>query len=621
MEDENKEEIKTKIEDDSNKKKKYKIMKNSSKNYLLNLISYLINNKNNFEEKLKPNDIEILLEFDSNTSTFHQIKYKTKINYGSFLPKRDIIKNIKLYKSFPVQIESEDEYYENNFDNVIVDMFPNIKKNLIIDLSEFPFCSYENEKINHDIKPEIKNKTECKMNEYILCIYIPDIYKIEDDTFLIIENTIELESFEKYFKSVFVIIQTENEQSLKKIFSNEKVKKYLESNEKIKFKILFNLLSNYKEEEKNQNTLINIFQQKIKNLYFMPINLDESKRLNYFFILDHNKKVVKIKSVFSMYKIITLLLMRFSQNKKSEETLTYFDKKEKNRKERLNSAEALVNYILNFSKLKLDYLFDIIFRVSLTLIPNDELSEIYLTKVNHITLDGKFLTKEYKYLKQLTESIKLPICTFSLNEMPTIDVEIDFNDMKCEKCKNVIQEEEYIYYCYICKMKYCWKCVQDQLKNNQGKKKYIDEKHNLLFFKTRDKNKLLNIEKSKLGKNLFAQYNDDKLIPWETTTCNGCRRNLGDDNIERYVCLGCRKGIYLRGGYIDFCSECIKTMCENKQEMVRLQSRSDQVIENWSGNKFLKGFKFKIEHKHEEHIYLMMPYQIKAYDENQYLFF
>ena len=74
MEDENKEEIKTKIEDDSNKKKKYKIMKNSSKNYLLNLISYLINNKNNFEEKLKPNDIEILLEFDSNTSTFHQIK-------------------------------------------------------------------------------------------------------------------------------------------------------------------------------------------------------------------------------------------------------------------------------------------------------------------------------------------------------------------------------------------------------------------------------------------------------------------------------------------------------------------------------------------------------------------
>ena len=622
MEDENKEETKIKSEDESNKKKKYKIMKNSSKNYLLNLVSYLINNKNYFEEKLKPNDIEIVLEFDSNTSTIHQLKYKTKINYGSFLPKRDIIKNIKLYKSFPVQIESEDEYYENNnFDNVIVDIFPNIKKNLIIDLSEFPFCSYENEKIKYDIKAEIKSKIDCKINEYILCIYIPDIYRIEDDTFTIIENTIGLELFDKYIKSIFIIIQTENEQSLKKIISNEKIKKYLESNEKNKVKILFNFLSNYKEDEKNQNTLINIFQQKIKNIYYLQLNVDESKRLNYFFILDHNKKVVKIKSVFSMYKIITLLLMRFNQNKKNEETQTYFDKKEKNRKERLISAEALVNFILNFSKLKLNYLFDIIFRVSLTLVPNEELTEIYLTKVNHITLDGKFLTKEYKYLKQLTESIKLPICTFSFKEMPTIDIEIDFTDMKCEKCKNVIQEEDYIYYCYICKMKYCWKCVHNQLENNEGRKRYIDEKHHLLFFKTRDKDKLLNIEKSKLGKNLFSQYTDDKLIPWDTTTCNGCRCNLGDNNSERYICLGCRKGMYLRGGYMDFCSKCIKTMCENKKEMVKLESSSDQVIENWSGNKFLKGLKLKIEHKHEEHIYMMMPYQIRAHDENQYTFF
>ena len=103
--------------------------------------------------------------------------------------------------------------------------------------------------------------------------------------------------------------------------------------------------------------------------------------------------------------------------------------------------------------------------------------------------------------------------------------------------------------------------------------------------------------------------------------CNGCRNTLSQENIERYVCLSCRRDIYLSGGYIDFCSECIKIMCENKEEMVRIQSRSDQIVENWSRNKFFKGHKFKVEHKHEEHIYLMMPYQIKAYDENQYLFF
>ena len=621
MEDENKEEIKPKSEYLPHKNIKYKIMKNNSKNYLLNLISYLINNKNNFEEKLKPTDIEIILEFDSNTSTYNKIKYRTKINNGAYHPKRDIIKNLKLYKLFPVQIESEDEYYENNFENVIVDIYPKIKKNLTIDLSEFPFCSYENEKINYDIKAEIKNKIDCKKNEYILCLYIIDIKNLENDIFKIIENVLELETFKQYFKSIFIIIQTENEKSLKKIVLNEKIKKYFEPNEKNKYKIFFNLLSNYDEDEKNQNNLINIFQEKKKNFLDFNQNLDEFKKMNYFFILDHKRQIVKIKSISSMYKMIPLLLMRFSQNKKDEETLTYFEKKEKGRKERLESVKALVNYIINIPKLKLDYLFDIVFSVSLTLTPNDELTDIYLTKVNHMMFDGKFLTKDYKYLKEITESIKLPICTCKLSEMSTIDIEIDFSDMKCEKCKNEIPEQDFIYYCYICKIKYCWKCVQNQLKNNKGRKKYIDEKHHLLFFKTRDKNKLLGIEKSKLGKNRFTQYNDNQLIPWSKAMCNGCRKTLSEDNIERYICLSCRRGIYLSGGYIDFCSECIKIMCENKEEMIRIQSRSDQVIENWSRNKFFKGFKFKVEHKHEEHIYMMLPYQINNRNENQYLFF
>ena len=619
MEDENKEEIKAKSENPPHKNIKYKIIKNNLKNYLLNLISYLLNNKNNFEEKLKPTDLEIKLEFDSNTSTYNKIKYRTKINNGVYHPKRDIIKNSKLYTSFPVQIESEDEYYENNYENVIINLYPRIKKNLIIDLSEFPFCSYENEKINYDIKAEIKNKIECKKNEYILCVYIIDLKKIENDVFKIIENILELETFEQYFKSIFIIIQTENEKSLKKIGLNEKIKKYIEPNEKNKFKILFNLSSNYLETEINQNNSINIFQDREINFIDFNQNLDEFKTKNYFFILDNKKQVVKIESISFMYKMIPLLLMEFSQNKKDEETLTYFEKDEKTKKEQLEPIKALINYIINISKINLDYLFDIVFTVSLTLKPNDDLTDIYLTKVNHITFDGKFFTKDYKYLEEITDSIKLPTCKVS--EMPTIDIEIDFSDMKCEKCKNEIPEQDFIYYCYICKTKYCWKCVQNQLKNNKGRKKYIDEKHHLLFFKTRDKNKLLGIEKSKLGKNRFTQYNDNQLMPWSKAMCNGCRNTLSQENIERYVCLSCRRGIYLSGGYIDFCSECIKIMCENKEEMVRIQSRSDQIVENWSRNKFFKGHKFKVEHKHEEHIYMMMPYQINNRNEYQYTFF
>ena len=55
-----------KKESDKDKKKpKYKLMKTKFKNYLLNLISYILNNKNNFDEKLNPSDLEIILESNS----------------------------------------------------------------------------------------------------------------------------------------------------------------------------------------------------------------------------------------------------------------------------------------------------------------------------------------------------------------------------------------------------------------------------------------------------------------------------------------------------------------------------------------------------------------------------
>ncbi len=134
------EEKKEKKESDNPKKKpKYKIIKNRVKNYIFNIISFLINNKNKFDEKLKPSDIEIILETNSDISTFSKLKYKTKLNYGLFNSKRDTIKNIKLYKQFPVQFEIQDEYYKNVFDDVIVDIFPQIKKGIKLEINKFPF--------------------------------------------------------------------------------------------------------------------------------------------------------------------------------------------------------------------------------------------------------------------------------------------------------------------------------------------------------------------------------------------------------------------------------------------------------------------------------------------------
>ena len=73
------------------------------------------------------------------------------------------------------------------------------------------------------------------------------------------------------------------------------------------------------------------------------------------------------------------------------------------------------------------------------------------------------------------------------------------------------------------------------------------------------------------------------------------------------------------GGYVDFCSDCIKKMCENKNDMVNLEQKSNEILEGWN-NDFLEGFKFKVEHKHENHIYLLLPLSVQEVDEPYFEF-
>ena len=273
---------------------------------------------------------------------------------------------------------------------------------------------------------------------------------------------------------------------------------------------LFNLLSNYKVNEANKDNLINIFTEKeIK--YSLLLKNDEWNKYNYFFILDNNKKIVKIKPFSLIFKNMASLLMKLKQSKKTGDDTPFFKKKEKAQKEKLKQAEELIQFISNIPKMNLNYIFDIVFKISLILNPNDELTDLRIKKINRIDIEAEFFTKEYKYLNQLCDSLKLSNCKFELTELKTIDVDIDFTNMECGKCKNVIPDNAYLYYCYICKIKYCWNCVQDKLKKNKGKGKYIDEKHHLLFFKTRDKNQFLNLEESKLGHNRFTEFDENKL--------------------------------------------------------------------------------------------------------------
>ena len=610
------EEMKEKeLNEQSSKKDKYKILKNKYQHYLLNIVSDLIYNKNNFEEKIKPNDLEFNLVLDSNYATYRQIKYNIRLIYNSFNPKRDLLKNNKLYKSFPEKLDIIDEYYKDDFDDIPLYLSPKIQKGIHLDLSEFPLYSYNNKVLDNNIKDEIKKDLDLKEKEYALCIYLSIFEDVDNDFIRLVDGVVSTPSYDKCFKSTYIIIQAKDEKQSVSYAKDEILKKYLNKNDepdndKTKIKILFNLISEYQENEKNGNNFINIFEDIGGDYKYL------SNEKNYFFILDHNKNIIKLKPLKSLEKTVSLCLTRFNEN---PENLNFSKYTKEEKEQKINECRKLINFVSNIKKQNLNYIFDIKFKINFSLKINDEMTKLNLSKINKLYISGQFFTKEYKYLKQICDSIDSEKCEYSLTELPTIDIEIDFTNMDCKKCKKKILEEEYLYYCYICKEKYCFSCVQNQLRNNKGKKKYIDNQHNLIFFKTRDKNQFLNIEKTKLGKNIFAEYRDDNLGCWKFhAICNGCRGQLREGQ-ERYLCLHCRKGKRMSGGYIDFCSDCIKKMCENKNDMINLERKSDETLNYWN-NDFLKGFEFKVEHKHDHHVYLLLPLAVDSVCEPYYEF-
>ena len=578
------------------KKKNFNILSKKAKNYLDNLISYLMNNKNNFEEKIKPSELEFKLETNSDISLTKQLIYKLEINYSSFNKKRDIINNIKIYKEFPNEIEINDEYYSNKgvFQKIILNISPVIKKGIIIDISLFPFSTYnnENKKIEQfQFKKNINIDNKLKLFIYILKIDEKTIEKVDK----IIDNLKKISNIWDYIGNIYVIFQLNtNEQQINNLTSNEKINKYFyidNSNNDKKIYYLFNVAKSYEDN----NNIINIFQRKTNN------KNDE----NYYFILDKNNKVIELKNLNSMIDKLYHLLFNLKENKNKN---IYFLKQKEIKKKKLEKMKELIYFISNLKNL--NYFFDINFYISVIFSISDDLTEIKLKKINSVRVDGEFIKKEHKYLLDLFNCIRKKSCIFNAIEIQTLDIDIDFTNMKCNKCSKMIPNDVYLYYCYLCKKKYCFECVQEQLKN-KGIEKYIDRKHNLIFFKTRDKKQFKEIDKSKLGKNKFVEIIDDNDFDNKhNATCCGCQGNfLGT---ERYICLKCKRGILLGNGFIDYCGKCIEKMCSNNiEEKEKLETKANGTILNSINNKFTRSHKIIVKHSHDEHIYLMLPLQIK----------
>lgn len=579
---------------DSNKKRKI-LGNKSSENYLLNIISYLLNNKNDFEEKLKPNDIGINLYTDSEISTIDNLIYKLKLNYISFNPKRDIINNLKIYKGFPPEIELKDEYYSTNKNfskKIHIDFYPSLHKNMYLDISAFPFFYYNIEKKSLE---KYYFKLKNNINKFVLCLYLSKLCELEK----IVEGLKYIDNIFDYFENIYIITQINTkEEILSKINDNKISKIVLDNNnndENNKIKFVFNILSIYIPDDLNEN-VFNIFNNKE----------------DYFFILNENNKIISIKNdiknLIVKISLFILNLKKLMNNGKKN----YKEIEEEKNNKKVKKFEMFIDILSFVLKLKnLDYIFDFDFQFSFNGSVNEEYTDFSIKKINSINIRGEFRSEEYQYLENLLNMLKNSNknIDYKLKEITTIDIDIDFNDMKCFKCSKIIPDDKCLYYCYICKMKYCYECVHEQLKK-EGKEKYIDKKHNLLFFKTRNKKNFMNLDRIKLGENKFAEStNDNQFNTSHSAICNGCRGHF--PKMARYVCLHCRPGVYLSGGYIDFCQNCIEKMCTDENSINELE---EKTIENISvkSNNFTKGHIIKNRHKHEDHIYLLLPLEYES---------
>ena len=149
---------------------------------------------------------------------------------------------------------------------------------------------------------------------------------------------------------------------------------------------------------------------------------------------------------------------------------------------------------------------------------------------------------------------------------------------------------------------------------NRGKAKFIDSKHNILYFKTRDLNQFKNIDCHKLGKDLFSHCTDESKLVTHSATCNGCRQ--GFDDSPRYLCLNCRPGKVHSDGFYDYCEYCVQDMMKKTPRGLKMQ---EEVVERLYSEetRLLYNAKETYKHENDNHVYLMIALQYNC-NENPY---
>ena len=566
--------------------KQYKDEENATLNYrgkycLIKYILHLL--KDDTEKIISQKSIKIDIDSTSSKSTIGNINYTMLINSLHYSKKLDIRENIpKIQKINGSNYTIRDEFNNNinyNEISIKVNLMPTLNKKTIIDFDFFNFFFYNGKRFHKFVLTPTNEDDQffdkrCKLFIYF---YYYTKKSLCENLLRDLDKLTQEKNFWNVISHIYIILPVKDRNTV--IEKHEENLEYL----KIKENKIPKMSIVYLSEDIKDGNAINIFTNYYQETY-----------TNYFFILNHSNKVKLISSILNIYPNF----IKFSEEyiKIINPVETYKNEKRQKKQKLIKFFNFLSNFIDDIPNL--EYLFDFNFNMRFSILLDEPGNYFKLNDIYELEVGGSLRTNEYNKFKNLYDEIQNDKLRFKLTELKTIDFNKPFI---CQVCKKEIPNNKECYYCYICVQFYCYTCVKNHINSKIGINKFIDKKHNLLFFKTRELKNFTNVDEKKLGKNSFTKSSSFKSS--HSATCDGC--GSGFYGGQRFICLTCKPGIYLSGGYCDYCNICIEHMIANDDKGKLMQQKISTI--QYSGSMFCKNHSLIDKHDHETHIYLMVP--------------
>ena len=565
------------------------ILPDSSKAFLFD---YLLNGitKKKFSEGLTISDFDIILS--TNEAEDKEIFHSLNICNTKFDPKTAPSRKVINYSDLKEVIEpfiNGRKIAEENFKEVTIHIYPKIRRNLRFDISSLNYKVVKNNKVV-DYKMEHSNTNP--NNKDILCICS---FKLDGEKHKfgkILQLLGQFKQFEKeffeYHRIAYIIFFVKEENSILSEYEKfpDEMKKVNENYDKVRMIFYINPHGENDEE--------------ISNIYSFN---DFGK--NFYFHMNYNHEIYRADDMLCSGDIIENSINR--KNKEKELN------KNKTLQHLINERNEAFYIFYNFLKHIKDYKYFLYMSFNFEVcLRYDENSNLSINYIDFSHIIAELRTKEFNLIKKVAYVLKPDI--IDIEEIKTTDISIDFSEMDCYICGNKIGNTDDFYYCYKCKYKYCTSCVIKNYNENNGKGKFIDPKHNLLYFKTRDLNSFKDIDEHKLGNDLFSQCTDESKLSDHNAVCNGCHGDFIDS--PRYLCLHCRPGKKHSDGYYDYCFKCIQHMMSGDEEGKEMQKIEERIYSEET--RLLYEEKETYRHDNDKHIYLMIAMQFNYNDEPYY---